>query len=346
MIILGIETSCDETSIALLKDGKEILSNIISSQVEIHAEYGGVVPEIASRHHVKNIASILNEALVEAKITLDDVDYIAVTYAPGLIGALLVGISFAKGISYGKNIPIIPVHHIKGHIFANYLEHPIEFPCISLVVSGGHTNIVEIDEKYNFKNIGSTLDDAVGESIDKVARILGLPYPGGPVIDKLYYEGDENFLVLPDPKVGKYDFSFSGLKTSVINYVNSAKMKNIKYKKEDIAASFLSKIVNIIVAKTIAAAKEYKAKSILMAGGVAANSLLRKKLKDAGESFGINVYYPSMKLCTDNAAMIAAGAYYKIKSLEDKNIDIEEMFKDCSKDLNGVASLSLENDKY
>ena len=346
MIILGIETSCDETSISILKDGKEILSNIISSQVEIHAQYGGIVPEIASRHHVKNIAVILKEALAEAKITIDDIDYIAVTYAPGLIGALLVGISFAKGISYGKDIPIIPVHHLKGHIFANFLEHKIEFPCISLVVSGGHTNIVELDENYNFRNIGSTLDDAVGESMDKVARVLDLPYPGGPQIDRLYYEGDENFLQLPTPKVGEYDFSFSGLKTSVINYVNSAKMKNIEYRKEDIAASFLGKVVNIIVDKTIKAAKEYRAKNILLAGGVAANSLLRKRLKDKGESLGINVCYPSMKLCTDNAAMIAVGAYYKIKYLEEKNMNLRDVFENYRKDLNGIASLSLENDRY
>jgi len=346
MIILGIETSCDETSISILKDGKEILSNIISSQVEIHAQYGGIVPEIASRHHVKNIAVILKEALAEAKITIDDIDYIAVTYAPGLIGALLVGISFAKGISYGKDIPIIPVHHLKGHIFANFLEHKIEFPCISLVVSGGHTNIVELDENYNFRNIGSTLDDAVGESMDKVARVLDLHYPGGPQIDRLYYEGDENFLQLPTPKVGEYDFSFSGLKTSVINYVNSAKMKNIEYRKEDIAASFLGKVVNIIVDKTIKAAKEYRAKNILLAGGVAANSLLRKRLKDKGESLGINVCYPSMKLCTDNAAMIAVGAYYKIKYLEEKNMNLRDVFENYRKDLNGIASLSLENDRY
>lgn len=344
MIILGIETSCDETSIAVLKDGKEILSNIISSQVEIHAEYGGVVPEIASRHHVKNIASILEESLKEANITLDDVDYIAVTYAPGLIGALLVGLSFAKGIAYGKKIPIIPVHHLKGHIFANFLEKEIKFPCIALVVSGGHTNIIEIDEKYNFRNIGRTLDDAVGESIDKVARILGLPYPGGPIIDKLYYEGDENFLSLPDPKVGKYDFSFSGLKTSVINYVNSAKMKKIEYKNEDIAASFLNKVVDILVKKTIDACREYNGQTIIMAGGVAANSLLRNRMEEAGKLIGVNVYYPSMKLCTDNAAMIAAGAYYKIKSMDKERI--KEVYYDTIMGLNGVASLSMENDLY
>ncbi|MGL6025273.1 MAG: tRNA (adenosine(37)-N6)-threonylcarbamoyltransferase complex transferase subunit TsaD, partial [Cetobacterium sp.] len=192
MIILGIETSCDETSIAVLKDGKEVLSNNISSQIDIHKEYGGVVPEIASRHHIKNIATILEESLEEAKITMDDVDYIAVTYAPGLIGALLVGISFAKGLSYGHDIPLIPVHHIKAHIYGNFIEHDVELPCIALVVSGGHTNIIYIDEEHNFINLGATLDDAVGESYDKVARVMGIGYPGGPIVDKLSYKGDKN----------------------------------------------------------------------------------------------------------------------------------------------------------
>jgi N6-L-threonylcarbamoyladenine synthase len=340
MIILGIESSCDETSIGVLKDGKEILSNKISSQIEIHREYGGVVPEIASRHHIKNITSVLNEALEEAKITLDDVDYIAVTYAPGLIGALLVGISFAKGISYGKNIPIIPVHHLKGHIFANFLENKIELPCIALVVSGGHTNIILIDENYKFTNLGGTLDDAVGESLDKVARILDLGYPGGPIIDKLYYKGDPNFLKLTDPKVGQYDFSFSGLKTAVINYVNSAKMKENVYKKEDIAASYLEKVVDILVKKTILAAKNYKVQNIIIAGGVAANSLLRSKLREEGGKVGINVSYPSIRLCMDNGAMIAAGGYYKLI-----NVKCEERLGIFARDdLNGVASLGLDRD--
>ena len=220
MIILGIESSCDETSIAVVKDGKEILSNNISSQIEIHK-----VPEIASRQHIKNIATVLEESLEEAKITLDDVDYIAVTYAPGLIGALLVGVSFAKGLSYAKNIPIIPVHHIKGHMYANFLEHDVELPCISLVVSGGHTNIIYIDENHNFINIGETLDDAVGESCDKVARVLGLGYPGGPVIDKMYYKGDRDFLKITKPKVSRFDFSFSGIKTAIINFDKNIKKK-------------------------------------------------------------------------------------------------------------------------
>ena len=338
MIILGIESSCDETSIAVVKDGKEILSNNISSQIEIHKEYGGVVPEIASRQHIKNIATVLEESLAEAQLTLDDVDYIAVTYAPGLIGALLVGISFAKGLSYAKNIPIIPVHHIKGHIYANFLEHEVKLPCISLVVSGGHTNIIYIDENHNFINIGETLDDAVGESCDKVARVLGLGYPGGPVIDKMYYQGNRNFLKITKPKVAKYDFSFSGIKTAIINFDNKMKMKNEEYKKEDLAASFLGTVVDILCDKTISAAVEKNVKTIMLAGGVAANSLLRKQLKEMAEKKDIKVIYPSMKLCTDNAAMIAEAAYYKLKNTS----KIEDCFANL--ELNGVATLNVSNE--
>lgn len=338
MIILGIESSCDETSIAVVKDGKEILSNNISSQIAIHKEYGGVVPEIASRQHIKNIATVLEESLTEAKITLDDVDYIAVTYAPGLIGALLVGISFAKGLSYAKNIPIVPVHHIKGHMYANFLEHDVTLPCISLVVSGGHTNIIHIDEEHNFTNIGETLDDAVGESCDKVARVLGLGYPGGPLIDKMYYQGNRNFLKITKPKVSKYDFSFSGIKTAIINYDNQMKMKNEEYKKEDLAASFLGTVVDILCEKTLAAAIEKNVKTIMIAGGVAANSLLRSQLTKQAEENGIKVIYPSMKLCTDNAAMIAEAAYYKLKNSKNK----EDCF--AGLELNGIASLNIKND--
>jgi len=335
MLILGIETSCDETSISVVRDGKEILSNNISSQIEIHKEYGGVVPEIASRQHIKNISSILEETLEEAKVTLDDIDYIAVTYAPGLIGALLVGISFAKGISYGKDIPIIPVHHIKGHIYANFMEHDINVPCMALVVSGGHTNIVYIDENHKFHNIGQTLDDAVGEAYDKVARVMGIGYPGGPIIDKMYYEGDKTAIKLPEPKVDGYNFSFSGVKTAVINYVNKMRMKNQEFKSEDLAASFQERVVDILCKKTISAAKEKKVKQLVIAGGVAANSLLRKELKERAQKEGIEVYYPSFKLCTDNAAMIAGAGYYKYKYSENPFADLK---------LNGKASLSIEED--
>lgn len=336
MIILGIESSCDETSIAIIKDGKEILSNKISSQIEIHKEYGGVVPEIASRHHIKNIATILDEALEEAKITIKDIDYIAVTYAPGLIGALLVGVSFAKGLSYSHNIPIIPVHHIKGHIYASFLEHSIELPCIALVVSGGHTNILYMDKEHKFVNLGGTLDDAVGESCDKVARVMGLGYPGGPIIDKMYYQGNRDFLSITEPKVGDYDFSFSGIKTAIINFVNKMKMKEEEFSKEDLAASFLGKVVDILCKKTLKAAKDKKVNSIIIAGGVAANSLLRTQLTEEAKKIGVKVYYPSMKLCTDNGAMIAAAGYYKLINSK------ESCFSDL--ELNGVATLDVVAD--
>ena len=338
MIILGIESSCDETSIAVIKDGKEILSNNISSQIEIHREYGGVVPEIASRQHIKNIAAVLEESLEEAKITLDEIDYIAVTYAPGLIGALLVGISFAKGLSYAKNKPIIPVHHIKGHIYANFLEHDVKLPCISLVVSGGHTNIILVDENHRFVNIGETLDDAVGESCDKVARVLGLGYPGGPIIDKMYYQGDRNYLKITKPKVSKYDFSFSGIKTAIINFDNKMKMRNEIYKKEDLAASFLGAVVDILCEKTLGAALEYNVETIMLAGGVAANSLLRSQLTEMAKRKNINVIYPSIKLCTDNAAMIAAAAFYKLKNSKNE----EKCFADLN--LNGIATLNISKE--
>lgn len=336
MIILGIETSCDETSIAVLKDGKEVLSNNISSQIDIHKEYGGVVPEIASRHHIKNIATILEESLDQAKITMEDVDYIAVTYAPGLIGALLVGISFAKGLSYGHNIPLIPVHHIKAHIYGNFVEHNIELPCIALVVSGGHTNIVYIDEEHKFEILGSTLDDAVGESYDKVARVMGIGYPGGPIVDKLYYKGDKTALKIPEPKVGGYDFSFSGIKTSVINAVNKAKMKGEEFRPEDLSASFQDKVVDILCKKTLKAVEDKGVKQVVIAGGVAANSLLRKELTERAEKIGVKVNYPSMSLCTDNAAMISAAAYYKLKYGKGN------IFADLN--LNGKATLDITKD--
>lgn len=335
MLILGIESSCDETSIAVIRDGKEILSNNISSQIDIHKEYGGVVPEIASRQHIKNIAAILEESLEEAKVTLDDIDYIAVTYAPGLIGALLVGVSFAKGLSYAHNIPLVPVHHIRGHIYANFVENNVELPCIALVVSGGHTNIIHIDRNHNFLNMGGTLDDAVGESYDKVSRVLGMGYPGGPVVDRMYYKGNPDFLKITEPKVDGYNFSFSGVKTAVINYVNKMNMKKEYFKPEDLAASFQGTVVNILCKKVLSACKDKNVKNVIIAGGVAANSLLRKELKERAEEEGIKVSYPSMKLCTDNGAMIAVAGYYKIKN----------GYK-CSKTLklNGIATLAIDKD--
>lgn len=336
MLILAIETSCDETSIAVIKDGREVLSNIISSQIEIHKEFGGVVPEIASRHHIKNISAILTEALEEAEVTMNDIDYIAVTYAPGLIGALLVGISFAKGLAYSYKKPLIPVHHIKGHIYANFIENDIKLPAITLVVSGGHTNIVHIDENHNFTNLGGTLDDAVGESYDKVARVLGLGYPGGPVIDRISKEGNENFVNFKEAKVDGYNFSFSGIKTAVINFVNQKRMKEEQFNEKDLVASFQKSVVDVLVKKTIKAAIEKSCKTILLAGGVAANSSLREKMKNESVKYGIELHYPKLVYCTDNAAMIGAAAYYKI--LTHKN----EAFADLN--LNGIATLSIEED--
>lgn len=336
MLILGIETSCDETSISVVRDGKEVLSNIISSQIDIHKEFGGVVPEIASRHHIKNISAVYEEAMTEARVTLDDIDYIAVTYAPGLIGALLVGISFAKGLAYGKGIPIIPVHHIKGHIYANFIENRVELPAISLVVSGGHTNLIHIDENHKFSDVGGTLDDAVGESYDKVARVLGLGYPGGPVVDRLSKLGDPNSFKITKPKVDRFDFSFSGVKTNIINQVNKLKMKGEEINNEDLCASFQKTVVDILTEKTIDACKEYKVKNLLLAGGVAANSEIRLRLKESLQDINVEFIVPSFVLCTDNAAMIAAAAYYKLKYQKDYNDDILS--------LNGKPNLKVVED--
>ncbi len=336
MLILGIETSCDETAAAVVEDGKKILSNIISSQIEIHREYGGVVPEIASRHHIKNITNIIEEALNASGKKLEEMDYIAVTYAPGLIGALLVGISVAKGMSYSSNIPLVPVHHLKGHIYSNFIENDIELPAVCLIVSGGHTNIVYMKEDHSFEAMGQTLDDAVGESYDKIARVMGIGYPGGPVIDKLSKIGDSKFLKIPKPQVeGEFDFSFSGIKTSVINFINKSKMKNEEFKVEDLAASFQTGVVDMLVGKTIKAAEKKGAKSIIIAGGVAANSLLREKMENSAAQKGIKVYYPALKYCTDNGAMIGVAAYYKLKYGKNPIADLR---------LNGKASMEIEED--
>ena len=336
MLILGIETSCDETAAAVVEDGKKILSNIISSQIEIHREYGGVVPEIASRHHIKNITNIIEEALITSGKKLEDIDYIAVTYAPGLIGALLVGISVAKGMSYSSKIPLVPVHHLKGHIYSNFIEYDIELPAVCLIVSGGHTNIVYMKEDHTFEAMGQTLDDAVGESYDKIARVMGIGYPGGPVIDKLSKTGNPKFLKIPKPQVeGEFDFSFSGIKTSVINYINKSRMKNEEFKVEDLAASFQTGVVEMLVDKTVKAAEKKQVKSIIIAGGVAANSLLREEMEKAAAQKGIKVYYPAMKYCTDNGAMVGVAAYYKLKYGKNPIADLR---------LNGKASMEIEED--
>ncbi|MBP9478371.1 MAG: tRNA (adenosine(37)-N6)-threonylcarbamoyltransferase complex transferase subunit TsaD [Sebaldella sp.] len=315
MKILAIETSCDETSVAVIEDGKKILSNIVSSQIEIHEKYGGVVPEIASRHHIENILPVFKEALTEAKITIDEIDYIAVTYTPGLIGALLVGVSFAKALSYSKGIPLIPVHHLKGHVYSSFIEYDVELPAISLVVSGGHTLLIKIDEDHNFELIGETLDDAVGEVYDKVARLLGLGYPGGPKIDKLSDIGTST-LKIKKPNVKENEFSFSGIKTFVTNHIHNEKMKGNDIIKEDIAKSFQDITVKILCEKAINLCNKEDIKTLTVVGGVSANKALRKEMNKMGKENNIKVFFPNLDYCTDNAAMIGMAAYYEIKKKE------------------------------
>lgn len=314
IFILGIESSCDETAAAVVKNGREVLSNVISSQIEIHTLYGGVVPEIASRNHIEKINQVIEEALHKADVTLDDITAIAVTYGPGLVGALLVGVGAAKAISYAAKKPLVGVHHIEGHIAANYIEHPeLKPPFLCLVVSGGHTHLVEVNAYDSFTILGCTRDDAAGEAFDKVARVIGLGYPGGPKIDRLAREGDKNAIEFPRAKVGdaEYDFSFSGVKSAVLNYVNAAQMKGIELHKADIAASFQEAVVDVLVTHAVHAAKNKGKDRIAMAGGVAANSALREKMCAECEKENITLYYPSPIYCTDNAAMIAVAGYYE-----------------------------------
>lgn len=316
-LTMAIESSCDETSVALLLNGREVLSNVISSQIKVHQVFGGVVPEIASRHHLDNINNVTNQALEEAGVTLDDVDLIGVTYGPGLVGALLIGLASAKAYAFAKGIPLVGVHHIQGHISANYIQHPdLEPPFMSLVVSGGHTNIVEVKDYNSFEVIGGTRDDAAGEAFDKVARVLGLGYPGGPKIDKIAKEGDPEAIHFKRVflEKGSYDFSFSGIKTGVLNYMNSEKQAGREINVANVAASFQQAVLDVIVTKAVNAAKEMKKDKIVLAGGVAANSKLRSMLIEECEKNSIKLYCPSPILCTDNAAMIGCAAYYKYKA--------------------------------
>jgi N6-L-threonylcarbamoyladenine synthase len=306
--IMGIETSCDETAVAIIKNGREIAANVVASQIESHKRFGGVVPEIASRHHVEQITMIIEEALKEAKLTFSDLDAIAVTEGPGLVGALLIGVNAAKALAFAHNIPLVPVHHIAGHIYANRLVTELSFPLLSLVVSGGHTELVYMKEQGHFQVIGETRDDAAGEAYDKVARTLKLPYPGGPHIDRLAQEGSDT-LKLPRAwlEEGSYDFSFSGLKSAVINTVHNAEQRGEIIAPEDLAASFQESVIEVLVKKTVKATEEYKVEQVLLAGGVAANKGLRKALEKAfSEKADIDLVIPPLNLCTDNAAMIAA----------------------------------------
>lgn len=313
MITLAIETSCDETSCAVIRDGREVLSNIISSQIDIHRKFGGVVPEIASRKHIESINNIIQEALDEAKTGFNDIDLVGVTQGPGLVGALLIGISTAKAIAYGLDKPIIGVNHIEGHVCANYIEHKdLEPPFTCLIVSGGHTYLVNVNSYTDYELIGRTRDDAAGEAFDKVARALGLPYPGGPVIDKLSTEGNKEAIDFPRVFLEKdsYDFSFSGLKTAVLNYLNQKNQKGEDIVVEDVAASFQQAVLDVLVDKSFRLAKEKGSKKIVLAGGVAANQGLRTMMEERGKNEGIKIYYPSRTLCTDNAAMIGSAAYF------------------------------------
>lgn len=308
LLVMGIETSCDETAVSIVKNGREIVSNIVASQIDSHKRFGGVVPEIASRHHVEQITIVLEEALKEANVSYEDIDAIAVTEGPGLVGALLIGVNAAKAVAFAHGIPLVAVHHIAGHIYANRLVTEMNFPLLALVVSGGHTELVYMKEHGHFEVIGETRDDAAGEAYDKVARTLHLPYPGGPQIDRLAHEG-EAVIDLPRAwlEEGSYDFSFSGLKSAVINTVHNAEQRGETIKPEDLAASFQASVIDVLVTKTLKAIKEYDVKQVLLAGGVAANKGLRSKLTAAfSDMEDVELVIPPLKLCTDNAAMIAA----------------------------------------
>ena len=326
IVCLAIESSCDETSVAIVKNGREVLSNIIFSQIDIHKKYGGVVPEIASRQHTECINIVIKEALEKANMTFDDIDMIGATYGPGLVGALLVGLSAAKGIAYATGKPLVPVNHIKGHVFANFIENKeLEPPFVCMIVSGGHTHIVNVKSYSEFEILGKTMDDAIGEAFDKVSRTVGLGYPGGPLVDKLAKEGQDvcNF---PRPTFENLNFSFSGIKTAVINYTNKHKDINVA----DVCRSFEEAATDVIITNVKRAIKLTGTKKIALAGGVAANSMLREKMRNLANEMNVEFYCPSPVLCTDNAAMIGCAAYYDY--LDGKVADLK---------INAIANLSL-----
>ena len=312
--ILGIESSCDETSVSIVKNGCEEIATIISSQIDIHKNFGGVVPEIASRNHVKNVTMVIEECLNEASMTMEEIDVIAVTYGPGLIGSLLVGLEAAKTLAFVYQKPLVPVHHISGHIYANNLVKPLKFPLISLVISGGHTELIYMKDHLCFEKLGSTLDDAVGECYDKVARVLDIPYPGGPLVDKLAHEGEDTYS-LPIPlDDASYNFSFSGLKSAVINLVHNESQRAKEINKANLATSFQNVVVESLTKKTMRALKEYNVSRLIVAGGVAANRGIRERFTKLCEENNIDLSFPVMKYCTDNAAMIASVGYYLYKA--------------------------------
>lgn len=331
MLVLGVESSCDETSVAIY-DGKNILSNVVLSQIDIHKEYGGVVPEVASRHHVRNVSIVFKEAFLKANLKPEDIDLIAVTEGPGLIGSLLVGITAAKTLAMAYNKPIIGINHLAGHIYANQIEGEMKFPLLALLVSGGNTELILMKDHYDFEIIGETLDDAVGEAYDKVARVCGLPYPGGPAVDKLAKLGKVSYDL---PRVMKYtddyNFSFSGLKSAVINLVHNQTQRKLEVDYNDLCASFQEAVIDTLSYKTKKAALEYNVKQVIIAGGVSANSGLRERIIDVFKDTGIKVCIPPFKYCTDNAAMIACGGYYYYQK-----------YKTYRKlDINGLADMQL-----
>lgn len=325
-LTLGIESSCDETAASVTGNGRHLLSNVISSQIDIHTAYGGVVPEIASRHHLDNISTVIDQALTEAGVTIDEIDLIGVTHGPGLIGALLIGVAAAKALSFAKDIPIVGVHHLHGHISANYIAAPeLEPPFTAVVVSGGNTDIIDVKDYNDLELLGITRDDAAGEAMDKVARVLDLGYPGGPKIDALAKQGNPKAVEFKRVLLekGSYDFSFSGLKTGVINHVHAMKQRGEEINKADIAASFQMAVMEVITMKAIDAAKKYGRNKLALAGGVAANSLLRTMMEEACKKEGIQFFRPEPILCTDNGAMISCAAYYRYKDgyVDDLNLD-------------------------
>ncbi|MBQ8227879.1 MAG: tRNA (adenosine(37)-N6)-threonylcarbamoyltransferase complex transferase subunit TsaD [Clostridia bacterium] len=334
MKILGIESSCDETAASVVENGKIVLSNVIASQVEEHKIYGGVVPEIASRRHAEAISGVVKNALADANCTLQDIDAIAVTYAPGLIGALLVGVNFAKGLSFAANKPLVPVHHLRSHIASNYISHDeLKPPFLCLVVSGGHSHIIEVKDYTDFKIIGYTHDDAAGEAMDKAARAMGLPYPGGLNMDRVSVDGDPTAYKLPHPRVdgAPYDFSFSGLKTAVLNIINIAKQKSEEISVPDLGASYMNAVCDCLVENTEKAAKDLGYDKIVLAGGVSANSVLRRRMEQLCSKRKWELYYPELKYCGDNGAMVAAQGYYEFIGGNTADLD-----------LNAVASMSIE----
>ena len=333
IITLSIESSCDETAVAVLKNGREVLANIVSTQIELHKKFGGVVPEVASRKHIENIDAVYQEALDTAGIKAEDIDHIAVTYGPGLVGALLVGLSYDKALAFTLGIPLVGVNHMQGHINANYIQHKdLKPPFITLVVSGGHTHLVEVKDYQNYEILGRTRDDASGEAFDKISRAMGLGYPGGPIIDKLAKQGNKHAIEFPRAYLDdSYDFSFSGLKSAVLNYLNAQKMKKQEIVVEDVAASFQEAVVEVLSTKAVNAAEEKGYKTIALSGGVAANSALREKITQMANEKGIEIKFPGLDLCTDNAAMIGCAGYHNFI-----NGKIDDM------SLNAVPNLKID----